>query len=1061
MACPKTFSSALIFLGLCSTFPITAQTGSPSRIRSTVAAGESHTLAVMPDGTVRAWGYNEYGQLGDGTTRDRTAPVQVRGLDGVVSVAGGYHHSLALKADGTVWAWGANEYGELGDGTTTWRATPVQVRGLSGIVSIAASDGYSIALKADGTIWIWGDNSMGMWSASRLTPIPVNGVAGAVAIAAGRYHHLALKSDGTVWSWGAMGQPAPVSVNGMAGVLSITAGEGYSLALKQDGTVWTWAFNDPSHQQKIAGLTGAVAVASGFKHAVAVKDDGTVWTWGDNTCGQLGDGTTVARSAPGAVDGIRGISNVATGGGHVLAWKTSGGIWAWGDNRKGQLGTGAAPSQATRVQVSGLTNVKGIAARDHRLALRNDGTLLAWGVNNSGQLGDGTTSERYTPVPVSGLTQVVAAASGVEHSLALQADGTVWAWGCNRYGQLGDGTTTQRLTPVPVSGLAGVKAVAASQSLSVALKADGTVWTWGSLFISHGVHATVTTPQQAKGLAEIVAVAAGYDHALAVGRDGTIWAWGSNDQGQLGDGTNIDHPVPVQVPGLGAFTSVAADGFYSLALKSDGTVWAWGSNVDGYVGDCTTSPFGSALQPVQVCGLSGIVSIASAMGPAALRADGTVWTWGRNSDGALGDGTSVRRASPVQAGGLAEIAAIAGQSLALKKDGTVWTWGRNDYGQLGIGATAKVLRPEAVLFGVADLSIAGAKEGAFIVGGEGAYRLTVSNQGQSATAGTIIVTHQLSPGLSFAGSAGDGWSCAAADRNVNCTNPGPLDPGSTSTLQVTVRVGAAAWPAVTDFATVSYPGDSNPWNNTAATPVAVLPGPVVVNDVVHSASYTSGAIAPGQIVSIFGDGIGWPQGIRGNPNPAQFLECLLGETRVLFDGIEAPLLFVHTGQIVAVVPYSLAGKHSTQLQVEFRGVLSNAKTLAITESAPGLYVVGSNGSGQAAILNQDGTSNSRTTPARRGSVVILYATGVGLTSPAGVDGKVASEPGQKPVLPVSVRMGGEPADVIYAGAAPGMVTGVLQVNVRIPDGIAPGAAVPVTLTAGNAQSQEGVTIAVE
>ena len=172
-----------------------------------MAAGFSHTLALKEDGTVWAWGKNEYGQCGNGTTSSTSLLTQVVGLTNVVYISAAYDYSLALKSDGTVWAWGYNCNGQLGDGSTTDRTTPVQVSGLTGITAIAGGSFHSLALKSDGTVWAWGNNVMGQlgnssFLFSKTTPGQVSGLTGITAIAGGSLHSLALKSDGTVWAWG-------------------------------------------------------------------------------------------------------------------------------------------------------------------------------------------------------------------------------------------------------------------------------------------------------------------------------------------------------------------------------------------------------------------------------------------------------------------------------------------------------------------------------------------------------------------------------------------------------------------------------------------------------------------------------------------------------------------------------------------------------------------------------------------------------------------------------------------------------------------------------------------
>ena len=232
----------------------------------------------------------------------------------------------------------------------------------------------------------------------------------------------------------------------------------------------------------------------------------------------------------------------------------------------------------------------------------------------------------------------------------------------------------------------------------------------------------------------------------------------------------------------------------------------------------------------------------------------------------------------------------------------------------------------------------------------------------------------------------------------------------------------------------------------------------LVTSTVSAAALQPGPLAPGELITIFGSNLG-PEPAAGlQLNASGFVETQLAQTQVLFDGIPAPLLYAGAGQVSAVVPYAVAGRNSTQLVVTKGGQASAALTLSVTASAPGLFTLDS--TGQGAILNQDGSVNSSANPAARGSIVTLYATGAGQTNPAGIDGLLATNVLPAPLLPVSVNIGGQPAQVLYAGAAPGLVAGVMQVNVRLPDGISSGAA-PVILLVGAASSQPGVTLNVQ
>jgi uncharacterized protein (TIGR03437 family) len=245
----------------------------------------------------------------------------------------------------------------------------------------------------------------------------------------------------------------------------------------------------------------------------------------------------------------------------------------------------------------------------------------------------------------------------------------------------------------------------------------------------------------------------------------------------------------------------------------------------------------------------------------------------------------------------------------------------------------------------------------------------------------------------------------------------------------------------------------------AAVAAAAVPF-IFSGGIVNAASYQSGAVAAGEIVAIYGARIGPSSPATGHVGASGRLDTTVAETRVLFDGVAAPLIMVSAGQTNAVVPYAVAGKSSTSVQFEYKGVKSAAMSITVAASMPGLFAVDASGKGQGAILNQDYTVNSPSNPASKGSVVMIYATGEGQTNPPGVDGKLASVPLPAPVLPVIVGINNAGVELQYAGAAPGMVAGALQVNARVPVNAPAGNAVPVSVKVGNAYSQSGLTMAI-
>ena len=383
-----------------------------------LAGPTAASAAQRADGSVLAWGFNRDEELGDGTTTDSSTPVPV-GLPAgtrVTAVSAGGYHNLALTSDGSVLAWGYNEFGALGDGTTTNSSTPIPVHLPAG---------------------------------TRVT-----------AVSAGLFDNLALTSDGSVLAWG-------LNDYGELG----------------DGTTNTSSTPSTPVPVDLPAGTRITAVSAGYQHSLALTSDGSVLAWGNNTYGELGDGTTTVSPTPVPVAvnlpaGTR-VTAIAAGYSYSLALTSDGSVLAWGANGDRELGDGTTTDSSTPVPVHlpAGTRVTAVSAGDWgSLALTSDGSVLAWGNNGDGELGDGTatgSSTPSTPVPVDlpAGTRVTAVAAGGNYSLALTSDGRVLAWGDNTYGELGDGGTADSYTPVPVDLPAGTRiaAVAAGAEDGLAL----------------------------------------------------------------------------------------------------------------------------------------------------------------------------------------------------------------------------------------------------------------------------------------------------------------------------------------------------------------------------------------------------------------------------------------------------------------------------------------------------------------------------------------------------------------------------------------------------------------
>ena len=537
-----------------------------------------------------ACGYNVDGETGIGVTVPVSLLLPISGLSNVTALSGGGMHAMALTASGTVWTWGNNGIGPLLCGTYNQTIVPLQVPNLTGVTAVSAGYDWCLALLADGSVCAWGANNFGQLGDGKIsqqeeTPTAVIDLPAISALSAGGLHNLALTTTGGVMAWGS-------NSSGQLG----------------DGTN-----TDRSTAVSVSPLTsGVTAVSAGNAHSLALQN-GTVWAWGDNTFGQLGNNTNNSSTTPVQVmiDGTTPLTNIiaiAAGGTHSLALQNDGTVWVWGYNNDGQLGDGTNTNENHAEKLTSISGATAIAAGfSHSLALGADGSAWVWGSNQYGQLGDGTTTSQNIPERIGHFLAKAISAGGASNDTfvrKIQLPTIPVASGDNMFGQLGDGTTTNRALPVAVSGLSTSTVTALSNGIlhSVALTADGSVWVWGSNASGELGGATTAgqsaVPLQVPGLSGIIAVAAGKQHSLALKSDGTVWAWGDNSYGQLGIGsTSVPATPVVQVSGLPFIIAIAVGSYHNLALDSSGSVWTWGYNGTGQLGNGSTIQQTTPVQP--------------------------------------------------------------------------------------------------------------------------------------------------------------------------------------------------------------------------------------------------------------------------------------------------------------------------------------------------------------------------------------------------------------------------------------------------------------------------------
>jgi alpha-tubulin suppressor-like RCC1 family protein len=752
-----------------------------------VAGGGSNNLVLCSDGTMASWGYNYDGRLGNGGSTASNVPVAVSTsgvLAGktVVAMTVGGGHSLALCSDGMLVAWGYNYYGQLGNGGTTNSNVPVAVS-LAGVlagktvVAMVGGGVYSLVRCSDDTLVAWGANESGQLGSGTTTQSKIPVTVNMSTLAVGERLMVGTSGENASHSLGIVaGRSVPRMVVEQAGGKmlssgrstldfgSVTLGTGVTkmFTIRNTGTVpltidsvsidganaADFVLTTAPAASVEAGLSTTIAVTftaagDGFKRSAALHIAGNDPFAGTFDLGFTATVTGVLTVAynDGSEVPLSAAAFTATGSSVSLSLNyaptTGATLTVVRNTGPGRInGTFSNLAQGQMVTLSfGGTDYKFVAnyygGRGNDLVLQWAATRpVGWGTNTSGQLGDGTTAASTVPVAVStagalaGKT-VTTLAAGSSYAVALCSDGTLASWGYNASGQLGNNSTTSSTVPVAVNRagvLAGktTVAIAVGSSHSLALCADGTLVAWGSnssgqLGIGSTLDSKVPVAVNTAGVLSgrtVVAIAAGTYHSMALCSDGTLAAWGGNLFCELGNGTTTSSSVPVTVMTTGMLTgkavvSIAAGGLHSLALCSDGTLAAWGYNIDGQLGNGSTTNSNVPVAVNMTGALAGKSVAAVAAGAShnlALCSDGTLAAWGDNMYGCLGDGGTGSGYPPVAVittgvlGGRTLVAVAAGDtdSMALCADGTLATWGDNYYGQLGNISTDPGYAPVAV-----------------------------------------------------------------------------------------------------------------------------------------------------------------------------------------------------------------------------------------------------------------------------------------------------------------------------------------------------------------------------
>lgn len=643
-----------------------------------VALGETTNYYIAPDKTLWSAGIDEKnaGLPGNETIGgNNILPVQVS-AESWKEIATNDRTTLAIKDNGTLWAWGTNDFGqlgriELGDSTSS---TPVLIASSTNWLALS-SFYHSTLINAAGELYVTGNGGsgrLGLGNTTTISSLIRVGSATWSRVSAGAAHTVAINSDGTLWAWGrratgALGDggttgsvSTPKQVSSLTTWAQVAAGDDLSFGLQNDGTLWFTGYGGgrTSGLGTLTNYSSFVQVGTGFAKINAcletfagIKTDGTLWSWGDSQYYRVGNGSNTSVSTPVQITTATNWSSVSIGTQHTLGIQTDGTLWGWGRNTEGEVGRGNTTATSTPVRIGTDTTWTAVAAGDYCSVGIRGGGLYIWGQRTYWF----SLNSVSTPIQVGAATDWVAVTLGIKDNyFAQKANGDLYGFGYNVNGGLGMDIFARVSSPVQVGTATNWTKIEISDRTAVGLRANGTLWQWGWILPQYSdfdpnyfdvTPYRLKSPVQLGSVSTWSQIAANRGVHMGIRTDGSLWVWGSASP--VATNMSIHSSTPTRIGATSTWSSIAMALGSAAAIRTDGTLWTWGFNDVGQLGIGNTT---AQSAPTAVGADTWTAVAAGTKHFLGIRSSGAAFGWGAGTYGQIGNSAVTNRSSPTQIG---------------------------------------------------------------------------------------------------------------------------------------------------------------------------------------------------------------------------------------------------------------------------------------------------------------------------------------------------------------------------------------------------------------------------